>query len=932
MSEHKKELEPYKSGNKQVQGKYHFKIPESLELGTYPMEIEYESTDEAKPDAYQYNGFVVIGHRAYLKTSPVIIPFNTNATEEALVPLADKLKTSFNGIVDAFSSSDFTNPINKLPIHIQFVKGQFKDYHAPNVNYTKTLFSDFESSYKSLTLALPENTNATGKATKSIKVSDVYTEDEQINDINTMLFKCKGTLDRGTDNYVPVIVEAPLIIGTTTVWLQNIPNNTREVEIDDDTLTVASTCGKGTLEFDCEFYYRAFMRNDSQNNRMKYGYEDYRTDPDKMVKVGSVVLQYYHNNKWNTVPAEQLSAVDSHTVVNSDGSIKQTAGSETGKIRVEWTNPLSYNTKSNIKYRWAYSGKVGATYGGLSATYYLALDPSYGTPSSIETTTTLNTDTINMKPNETKNLTGTVTSEITPITGDVKLKIPNVGTINGTLNNDGTFTIPVTNIPAGTYVGTAEFSDSTNRFETSTDTVTITCTKYTSEIVFETLTNNTVTAEYNTLWSVVGKIVVKDGNTVISNIEPTGSITGANTLFKSAITNSQFRLSNHDNNQNPNYLNARTYTVHLTYSGNNYIESCTLPVQIVISPVEVEFTLPSQTLSRWDENSDNDSDTFTISLSDKNNKPVEDGTLKVCLIPSNSTFSSVGKFEVASKTVTKTANTWNFNTYTNLNMTALFNAMKAQDYLIFTNYRIIAEYTSSSGNYTAESETAAPLLRYRCKYPALYLVTNSSFIDSSRTHIQVPNGSYDLSIDDFSSGMTTDTYYLKDNVTMELGITDSYGDLIGGVGHFFWFIHETKTITLYKMNDDGTYQHDEHGNRIENTDDFYKNSNVPLSPCYPNYPISLGYMRRVPDKASTSYTTEHTYNWRTTGEQLENEDNFYMYFVFDKYLNNIIESTHHTLRQPYDSLMGGVDSNHQPITPVNEEYSYVIKLKLKMFK
>ena len=256
-----KALDSYESNNHPVNGKYHFDIPHDIEPACYSMDIDYESHDELHPEAYQYKGYIVVGHRLYLKTSPIIIPFNTSANTEEAVTLYEKRNTSFNIIAEAFSDVEMETGIRNLPLDVRFAKGLFRDYYLNTNTAPSTIKSDYNNATVSSSITLPVRTNNNGKTTTNIKVSDIYNIEESINDINTIFFKCKGTRDRGTDNYVPAIVEAPLIIGTTSVDFIRHMEDYVALEQEDvpfalpEDSPIPATCGTGEIHLGTTLLY-----------------------------------------------------------------------------------------------------------------------------------------------------------------------------------------------------------------------------------------------------------------------------------------------------------------------------------------------------------------------------------------------------------------------------------------------------------------------------------------------------------------------------------------------------------------------------------------------------------------------------------------------------------------------------------------------------
>lgn len=531
-----KALDPYEDNqHKPVKGKYHFAVPLDIEPACYTMNIDYESHDKVNSDAYQYDGYIVVGHRAYLKTSPIIIPYQTSATSEDAVTLYEKRNTSFNLVMEAFKNTELTNAIKTLPIYFRVLKGQFKDYYANPSTARKTIDTDFNNAYVSPTITLPKSTDTNGKVTANVKVSDIYSTSETINDINTVIFKCIGTRDRKTDNYVPVNIEAPLIIGTTNVYLQNTSEfthfeaNPTGVTLPDVPQWGMSTCGHGELEIDIDVLYAFAMHEDSANSKMKYHYEDYRTDRSKMVKVGSFQLQYQDSNdNWITVPAYQLKAADANTTILSDGTIIQKVGHENGGIKFKWTNPFISTTKKWVWYRLKYTGKPGATYSQYSNWWGIAIAPQFGTPVAYDTRVVMNQSSYEGSPNADISICGKLQQkqgnewiDANEGKGQVTITFSNGTTETANVNANGTFCVTV-NKGSGTYPVTVSFHDPSGLYEDASVTTTIKIESKETEIL---LTNNPIVMEIGETGILRGRVVLKDGNSHVNMTNARGEIT-----------------------------------------------------------------------------------------------------------------------------------------------------------------------------------------------------------------------------------------------------------------------------------------------------------------------------------------------------------------------------------------------------------------------
>lgn len=629
-----KKLDFYVDGNnKQIAGKYHFKLPNGLEPECYPMEIQYESTVENKPEAYQYNGFVVIGHRSYLRTSPLIIPYNTTANREEDITVTEKMNTAFSAVVESFSDSDFETKVGNLPYRIHFVRSLFRDYHEDESTYNRLVKWDYDNSYVSTTLATNFKTNSTGTGTTNIKISDIYKSTETIHDLNTMIFKCIGTLDRGSNNYVPSYIETPLILGTTNVFIKLNTPQTRTVTIDGQAKTVPAICGKGALELGCDLIYEAFMRSDDTNYHMKYGYESYRTEPENMVHVGSLRLQYNDGSSWKNVPASELEAIDNHTTINSDGTIVQTPNKENGKIRVNWINTLPLNTRKNILYRWVYTGKVGATFGKTTTSYYIAIAPEYGEPRAFNTRVVLNASSFSGNPNTDIPICGKLQYkqgeswiDSTDGGGTITVSISDGTVKTGTVGNDGTFCVNVKTNALGEFTGVIRFHDPTGIYNDSRTTTMVTVSSITTAVELD---NENLTVERGNPVSVSGDVVIKSGNnsSPMTNGKGTVTVTVGNTT-KSVNVGSDGSFSTSITG-----LGCGEYTMNVSYhdSTNTYADSTDT----------IHLIIPYTSVIRFPDLSNNHLDVHNGTAYTVNAViDVKDGSTVVTNIPINTTIKN----------------------------------------------------------------------------------------------------------------------------------------------------------------------------------------------------------------------------------------------------------------------------------------------------
>lgn len=581
-----KELEAYTSNNNPVRGKYHFDIPHDIEPACYNMHIDYESHDELNPDAYQYDGYIVVGHTPHIKASPIIIPYNTSATSEEAITLYEKRNTNFSVVMEAFKNADFSGAIKQLPIYMRVAKGLFRDYYEnENTAYT-TICNDYESASQSSTLTLPLTTNNNGKINQNVKVSDIYDIEETINDVNTLFFRCRGTRDRGTDNYVPMTVEVPLIIGTTEVYLQTtcdlqkFDSNPSTYELPSLPYWGLPVCGKGDIEISYDLLYKFAMRNDTTNNKMKYHYEDYRTDSDKRVKVGSCVLQYKDDNdNWITVPGSQLSAGDNYTTVQSDGTIIQRANHENGSFNVVWSNEFQYSTKKLVYCRIKYNGVTGATFSQYSTWFALLFDPSFGEPNAYETRVVMNQQTFEGTPGTNIQVCGKLQQksgnnwvDATEGQGTVTVRFSDNSTQTANVSSNGSFCVTVNKAEGGTYPVTISFHDANGLYSDASVSSTI-------EIASKTTTfdiTTPVTLERNAQGNITGKIMlVENGNNVnMSNGRGTVTVTGDLTTTASVSSNGSFSLTF------PGHT-CGTYTLNLSYHDDTQrFDDCTKTIVI----------------------------------------------------------------------------------------------------------------------------------------------------------------------------------------------------------------------------------------------------------------------------------------------------------------------------------------------------------------
>lgn len=383
-----KDLSPYEDNNNNpIRGQYHFDIPQDIEPNAYEMNIDYESHDETKQDAYQYDGWIVVGHRPYFYAEPLIVPYNTLAVSEEAITSYEKFSTSFNAIVKAFQDSALQRIVKNLPYHLRVLKGQFKDYYENPDSVARTnIVNDYNTSSQIINVNMPQSTGSTGTGTTPLKVSNIYESNQTIQNYNTLFARCKGTRDRGTDNYVPGTLVIPLIIGTTRVYIRSLSDASltvnKNISATGTVEPVAQVCGGGSISLIADIYYQWAMRADEQNDHMKYGYETWRTDPKKQVYVGAVKLQTNINGTWEDVPQSLIVPMNEATTILSDGSIVHTPN-KIGRLQIRYTNPLPFTNQTNFKYRWKYIGKVGATFDNTSGELYFETSPDYGTETKL---------------------------------------------------------------------------------------------------------------------------------------------------------------------------------------------------------------------------------------------------------------------------------------------------------------------------------------------------------------------------------------------------------------------------------------------------------------------------------------------------------------------------------------------------------------------
>lgn len=1014
-----KALDSYESNNHPVNGKYHFDIPHDIEPACYSMDIDYESHDELHPEAYQYKGYIVVGHRLYLKTSPIIIPFNTSANTEEAVTLYEKRNTSFNIIAEAFSDVEMETGIRNLPLDVRFAKGLFRDYYLNTNTAPSTIKSDYNNATVSSSITLPVRTNNNGKTTTNIKVSDIYNIEESINDINTIFFKCKGTRDRGTDNYVPAIVEAPLIIGTTSVDFIRHMEDYVALEQEDvpfalpEDSPIPATCGTGEIHLGTTLLYH-FALNPEQHYDAKKHYEMYVTDPSLHVKVGGLQLEYNAGDGWVKAEARELAPANNTTTILNDGTIIHTPNTNGVGVDVIWTNPLSSSTSKMITWRWKYIGKPGATFSRYSPNYPMAIDPSLGTPTCVDTELII-TNPSNGVINATYGVPFTITGQIVEIgtnnrvneSGQLVSVTIGSDVYNGTVTN-GAFTIEIPNTRTGSFSGNVVYTPSSSAFVGSNEVIGVTVSQQELEItdvnvqaergakatitakVVKIGTSNvvgggTISCTVNGATSTVpvaanGTFTIRTANNVSSSTNGTLSLTPVNSNYSCSdktftialpeptsinILSGTSNLSisytetarisgevvygneRHNELQNtvsvtinntthtvnmqgstftldvPN-LPANTYNVQIEYNSpnTNLYENCSTTTQVVVAPCEVNISLPGTTLSIWDSGA-SDSDSMTVSIEDEFGNQIREGTLKLFLKPTSNIIDPV---EVWTTNITSN-NSWTLNSYGNLNFTSLFSQLENLNRLNYVNYTLSAKYLPASTNYVEETQSGATV-RYRCTQPRLSIIGTTSFIDPSATHRHQLLTTHAVGTETFGTGFIEETWErLGDHNLVQLQITSRSDNnkRIVGIPHFWWFTSSSETFDVYKTNDDGSYVLDGNGNRIYATDEYYKDANgqstnIPLHPCNPGYPIPMRYGKRTPNLDRTT-SSVHTYEWMG-GDASGNSDSISLYFVFDRYLQNIFPDIENTITNPYK-----VVTNENPATST---YSLVVKINLRM--
>lgn len=387
-----KELDSYEDNTgKPVKGQYHFQPPHDLEPNAYNMHIDYESHDEANPDAFQYDGYLVVGHRPYLVGQPIIVPFLTTAISEDAITAYEKRSTTFTSVLKAFSDSDHTKVIKNLPYLLRIKKGMFKDYQKTD-NHTE-LVDDFNTASRFLESSQPYYTDNNGTSSKSFKVGDLFGSTEAITNVNTLLYRCKGTRNRGTDNYVPGTGVAPLIIGSTDVRLFVSSNQDVTEEVWGSTQKVIHVCGYGSCIISCDIKYDFAYNSDGS---VKVGYENYHNNLNYFVKVGALKLQVKRssNHDWEDIPKSQITPANENTTIDNKGVITQTSGKEKGSVQIVYTNNFPYETDALVQLRFVYTGKPGYTLSSTSYNKHMKLHPDYATSGKIPTV--LNVGNLNL--------------------------------------------------------------------------------------------------------------------------------------------------------------------------------------------------------------------------------------------------------------------------------------------------------------------------------------------------------------------------------------------------------------------------------------------------------------------------------------------------------------------------------------------------------
>lgn len=353
-----------------------------LTYGDYKFVIDYDSDQFSDEDkvSFQYGGYIVVGKTPIMIADPVIVSYQTNATQEKDITQSEKRNSSFTISLKCKDPSSLNQAegIEHLPFEVRFLKGTFKDYNAKGMK--TTLKND---KYNAMTIPNYTNfktwglndVNSKGKliskqnyGRKDIEynIGMLYSKNQKIQQYNTIFFICNGTVNRGIDNYVPKIIAVPLILGTRSVWLKI--TGLYDSSYDTTGVYARGVRGGGTINITVDFT-EAFAHNNT--NIAKVGYEDYLTKSSKKIKEGYITLQRkYTDGTWHDVPKEELDTTDEDTIISNTGQIAQT-NNYTGQVSFNWTNSHSLKFKGSETLRLYYHGVVGKTKSQISPSEYV---------------------------------------------------------------------------------------------------------------------------------------------------------------------------------------------------------------------------------------------------------------------------------------------------------------------------------------------------------------------------------------------------------------------------------------------------------------------------------------------------------------------------------------------------------------------------------
>lgn len=381
-------------------GEWVLPIP-NLTYGDYKFIIDYDS-DYTNHLSYQYGGYIVVGKTPIMRANPIIASYETEATLESQITQTEKYNTSFTfnlACIDPNSVNQSVG-IEHLPFSIRFLKGSFKDYNAEGMESTLNNDKNLAATIPNFSNYVTYGTNDVNSKNKlipktsygtmedTLKVSMLFNDNEEITQYNTIFFVCEGTINRGTDNYVPKVIAVPLIIGTRSVYL--VIKGLRDDSYDSTDVYSNGVRGGGSLAIAVETT-EAFAHN---GHLAKVGYEDYLTNDSKKVHIGYFTFQrQYQDGTWHDVPSSEVSTKDSNTYIDENGRIYQT-GNMTGTINFVWNNAHSLMYIGSENVRLYYHGVVGQTRNQISSEYLIEMKPENKSDNPLKLDITINNGTV----------------------------------------------------------------------------------------------------------------------------------------------------------------------------------------------------------------------------------------------------------------------------------------------------------------------------------------------------------------------------------------------------------------------------------------------------------------------------------------------------------------------------------------------------------